>query len=98
LWSLTFKGICGSYPQRVQMSTNELFERRRSTFGVDQFSLGTTEPLSRAISRVKRAVKSARGSSFSSSTSDFSVTSVSPSISSISDIKLVVSLDISIVS
>jgi len=33
------------------------------TFGVDQFNFGTTEPLSNAISRVSRAVKSASGSS-----------------------------------
>jgi len=32
------------------------------TFGVDQFSFGTTEPFRRDISRVNMAVKSARGS------------------------------------
>ena len=65
------------------------------TFGVDQFSLGTTEPLRRAISRIKRAVKSASGSSFSL-TSESSLRSLSASISSISEIRLVVSLIINI--
>ena len=36
--------------------------RCRVTFGVDQFSFGTTEPFRRAISRVRRAVIFAKGS------------------------------------
>jgi hypothetical protein len=77
-------------------SWSQLLQEEGDTFGVDQFSLGTTEPLSKAISLVKRAVKSASGSSFSSS-SFFSLTCVSSSISSISDIKLVALLRISTV-
>ena len=47
-----------------------VLERKNSvwawqTFGVDQFSLGTTEPFKREISLVNRAVKSASGSSSS---------------------------------
>ena len=50
LWGLTFQGVCGSYPQSVLKSVDLL--GGWSTFGVDQFNLGTTDPLSNAISRV----------------------------------------------
>ena len=63
----------------------------RGTFGADQFSFGTIEPLRSAISRVRRAVKSARGSSFSCPSKTVG-SSLSFTTGSISDSRLVVFL------
>ena len=91
LWGLTFQSVRGSYPDSVLKLVDLL--GGWSTFGVDQFNLGTTDPLSNAISRVKRAVKSASGSSlWSPSFSSCTFVSASSSISSISDIRLLVLL------